>query len=66
MDAAYLCRCWGRRYAHPTELESVSRNFKTNDARDSLHINRPKLNGNVDHRCGNKDVAAGSRSDPGE
>ena len=66
LDAAYLCRCWERRYAHPTGLESVSRASKTPDTQSNLPINRPKLNGNVDHRCGNKDVGAGSRSEPGE
>ena len=47
-------------------LENVSRDDKTLDARGNLPINRPKLNGNVDHRCGIKDVGAGSRSEPGE
>ena len=47
-------------------LESVSRDSKTPDAQSNLPINRPKLNGNVDHRCGNKDVGEGSRSEPGE
>ena len=44
----------------------VLANLKTHCVNSSLPINRPKLNGNVDHLCGNKDVGAGSRSDPGE
>ena len=44
----------------------VSANRKDYHAEGVLHINSPKLSGNVDHRWGNRDVGAGSRSDPGE